>query len=310
MKAIFFGTPAIAVPALDALAKIATVSLVVCQPDKPKGRGLEVVHPPVKARALELGIPVLQPTKVRTPEFAEQIRAEEADLAVVIAYGRILVQAVLDAPRLGCVNLHASILPLYRGAAPITWALVDGQTRTGVSLMQMDAGMDTGAVFTTRELEIPTDWNAANLSDALATCAAEVVTLDVPKVFAGELVATPQDHARATHARLLTKDDGRVPFAKPAKAVHDHVRGMNPWPGASATVGDKIVKLLRTRVGSADGVAGPPGTVVTAEKDRIEVACGEGTVFIEEAQFQGKKALPARDLVSGRAFTNGLVLAS
>ncbi len=309
-RVIFFGTPAIAVPSLDALTNVAEVSLVVCQPDKPKGRGLEMAPPPVKARALDLGIPVLQPTKVRTPEFAERIRAEQADVAVVIAYGRILVQAVLDAPRLGCVNLHASILPLYRGAAPITWALVDGQERTGVSLMQMDAGMDTGPVLATRELAVPRDWNAATLGEALGRCAAEVVAHELPRLFAGELTPTPQDASRATHARLLTKEDGRVPLVKPANAVHNHVRGMNPWPGAFATVGDKAVKLLRTRVGSTEGTADAPGTVIAAEKDRIEIACGEGTILLDEAQFQGKKALSARDLVSGRAFTRGLVLTS
>lgn len=306
MRAVFFGTPEIAVPALVALNDIATVAAVVCQPDKPAGRGLELKPPAVKQKALELGLMVEQPTKVRTPEFAAWLRGQEADVALVIAYGRILPKGVLDAPRRGCMNLHASILPKYRGAAPITWAVVEGEAKTGVSLMQMDEGMDTGPVFTIREVPIGENTTSGELSVALGACAAEVVRLDLPGAVSGELTATPQSDG-ATHARMLTKDDGRVDFTRTAKQVHDHARGMSPWPGAFTTTGGKTLKVLETRIasGSADAAA---GTVVLAKQDRIEVACGEGRIAILRAQLEGKKPLGARELVGGRALAEGMVL--
>ncbi|MBK6520736.1 MAG: methionyl-tRNA formyltransferase [Polyangiaceae bacterium] len=309
MRALFFGTPEIAVPALEALHRIAEVSLVVCQPDRPAGRGLAPKVPAVKARALELGLEVAQPAKVRTPELAAQLAAQRADVAVVMAYGRILPKAVLEAPRLGCVNLHASILPKYRGAAPITWAIVDGEAVTGVSLMSMDEGMDTGPVFAIREVAIGPDTTAGELSALLAACAAGVVSELLPKVVSGELTAVPQDHAKATHARMLEKADGAIDWAKPARRVHDHVRGMTPWPGAFTTVspGTKTLKILETRRMSGDAGA-PPGTVVVAHRGRIEVACGEGRVEVVRAQLEGKKALGAAELVGGRALAQGMVL--
>lgn len=311
MRALFFGTPDIAVPALEALTRIADVRAVVCQPDKPSGRGLALRAPAVKARALELGLPVEQPTKVRTPEFAAWVRAQEADVALVMAYGRILPKAVLDAPRRGCINLHASILPKYRGAAPITWAVVDGETSSGVSLMQMDEGMDTGPVFAIHRVAIGPNMTAGELSDALAALAAEVVTADLARAVSGELASAAQVEAEATHARMLEKEDGRVDFARPAQKVHDHVRGMSPWPGAFTTIGPagaaKLFKLLETR--RLDGEAGaPPGTVVVAHRGRIEIACGEGRIELVRAQAEGKKALPAAELVGGRAVVEGMVL--
>ncbi len=311
MRALFFGTPEIAVGALEALHEIATVVGVVCQPDKPSGRGLEVKPVPVKARALELGLTVTQPTKVKTPDFAEWVRAQDADVALVMADGRILPKAVLDAPRRGCMNLHASLLPKYRGAAPITWAIVEGERTTGVALMQMDEGMDTGAVFTMREVAIGPDMNATELAVELSRCARVVVKEDLPRAVSGALVASAQDHARATHARMLTKDDGRIDWSKPAARVHDHARGMTPWPGAFSTLNGKLIKILATR---ADGVlaegpaGGAPGEVVTAEKDRVEIACGEGRIAILRAQLEGKKPLEAKDLVSGRALARGAKL--
>lgn len=307
MRALFFGTPEIAVGALEALHEIATVVGVVCQPDKPSGRGLEVKPVPVKARALELGLSVTQPTKVKTPDFAEWVRAQDADVALVMAYGRILPRAVLDAPRRGCMNLHASLLPKYRGAAPITWAIVEGERATGVALMQMDEGMDTGGVFTMREVAIGPDMNAAELALELSRCARVVVAEDLPRAVSGALVAAPQDHARATHARMLTKDDGRIDWTKPAARVHDHARGMTPWPGASSTLNGKLIKILATRAAPGDA-SGAPGEVVTAEKDRVEVACGEGRIAILRAQLEGKKPLDAKDLVTGRALGRGLRL--
>ncbi len=306
-RTLFFGTPEIAVPSLVALHEISDVCAVVCQPDKPRGRGLHEAAPPVKERALALGLPVHQPSKVRTPEFAEWVAAQRAEVAIVIAYGRILPGAVLAGPRLGMLNLHASLLPKYRGAAPITWAVVDGETETGISLMQMDQGMDTGPVFSRHTLPIGPDMTAGELSVALAELAARVVRSELPRVLAGEVVATAQDHAHATLARMLQKEDGRIDWTKPAPKVHDHVRGMSPWPGAFTTLGGKLFKVLETRRVTATTSAAP-GTITMAHRGRIEIACGEGLVELVRGQLEGKKALPAQDLVGGRTLSPGMVL--
>jgi methionyl-tRNA formyltransferase len=308
MRALFFGTPAIAVPSLDALHDLAEIAGVVCQPDRPAGRGLALTPPPVKVRALELGLPVLQPAKIRTPEFAQWVRDAAADFALVIAYGRILPPAVLEAPRRGCLNLHASILPRYRGAAPITWAVVNGETETGISFMAMDEGMDTGPVFTLHRLPIGPETTADELGVALGQLAADVVRADLARIVAGEIAATPQDGAAATTAPLLDKEHGRIDWRKPAAAVHDHVRGMTSWPGAFTAAQGKTLKVLESRVGAATGVAGAPGTVVTAGKQGIDVACGEGTLRILRAQAEGRKALGAAELVGGRALVAGMIL--
>jgi methionyl-tRNA formyltransferase len=307
VRALFFGTPAIAVPSLDALHGIAEIAGIVCQPDRPAGRGLELKPPPVKVRALELGLPVVQPAKIRTPEFAAWARDAQADVALVIAYGRILPPAVLEAPRRGCLNLHASILPRYRGAAPITWAIVRGERETGISLMQMDEGMDTGPVFSIHRLPIGPEMTADELSVALGALAAEVVRADVPRAVAGDLVAAPQDHAAATTAPILDKDHGRIDWSKPAGEVHDHVRGMTSWPGAFTVAQGKTLKVLESRLDTAEGGAAP-GTVVAASKQGIVVACGQGALRILRAQVEGRKALGAAELVGGRALTVGMAL--
>jgi methionyl-tRNA formyltransferase len=308
VRALFFGTPAIAVPALSALAQIADVRAVVCQPDRPAGRGLEQKASPIKARALELGLHVEQPLKVRTPEFAAWVRAQDADIALVIAYGRILPPAVLEAPRRGCVNLHASLLPKYRGAAPITWAIVRGEAETGISVMQMDEGMDTGPVFTRTAIPIGPEMTADELGVALGQLAATLVGRDLPRILAGELTAEPQDSAAATLAPILEKENGRIDFAQPARVVHDHARGMTPWPGAFTTVEGKTLKILESRIGAAVSEGAPPGTVILAGKRGIEIACGTGSLAIVRAQLEGRKPLGAAELVGGRALREGQFL--
>jgi methionyl-tRNA formyltransferase len=304
MRALFFGTPEIAVPSLRALAAIADVVGVVCQPDRPAGRGLELHPPAVKVAAHELGIPVTQPTKVRTPDFLAWMTEQRADVAVVLAYGRILPPAVLAAPKHGCLNLHASILPRYRGAAPINWAIVRGEKETGISLMQMDEGMDTGPVFTVRKIAIGENETAGELAVRLAELGAEVVREDVPRAVRGELTLLPQDHAAATAAPPLEKQQGRIDWARPAHEIHDHVRGMTPWPSAMTTSGGKLLKVLATRrsnLSSKDA----PGTIVVADASGVLVACGEGVIEITRAQVEGRKALEARDLVAGRTLLRG-----
>lgn len=316
MRALFFGTPAIAVPALDALTEIAEVVGVVCQPDRPAGRGLELKAPPVKERALSLGLTVIQPTKIRTPDFAAWVTEAQADVALVIAYGRILPPAVLAGPKRGCMNLHASILPRYRGAAPITWAIVRGERETGIALMQMDEGCDTGPVYSIHKTPITEEMTADDLAVELGALAASVVRADLAKAVRGELEAAPQDHERATAAPLLKKEDGRIDWSLPARAVHDHARGMTSWPGAFTSLEGKTLKVLATKVTADDGAtkdgaageAAAPGSVIAADKSGIRVACGRGSIAILRAQAEGRKALSAAEIVAGRTIRAGMTL--
>ena len=305
-RAVFFGTPQFAVPCLEALVEIADVAAVVCQPDRPQGRGLELTAPPVKKRALELGLTVVQPTKLKTGEFAAWLREQKVDVALVVAYGRILPQEVLDAPRLGCVNVHASLLPKLRGAAPITWAVVRGEPETGVTLMQMDAGMDTGAMLEQFSTPITGDETAGELSERLSAIGALATRKGLPTYVAGGYTAIQQDHAKATMAPMLKKEDGRIDFTKAARAVHDHVRGMTPWPGAFTTARGKTVKVHTTRVTDVpQGSKAEPGTIVFADKTRVLVACGERGVELARIQLEGKKAIAAGDWFLGRGIAEG-----
>lgn len=303
MRAIFFGTPQLAVPSLEAVHAMADIALVVCQPDRPAGRGMRLRSPPVKVRALELGLEVMQPKRVKRPAFAESLRALGADVAVVVAYGRILPRAVLDSPRTGCVNVHASILPRWRGAGPIQWAIVHGDERTGVCLMQMDEGMDTGPVIACDETAIRTDETAGDLGQRLAQMGAALLTRELPRWVDGEVEPTPQDGAKATMAPLLTKDDGRLDWSASAKAVHDRVRGMSPWPGAFTTIaGGAILKVHRGK--PAPG-AGDPGVVLGADADGVVIACGVGAFAITRLQLAGRKPLDAKSFLDGRAVEPG-----
>jgi methionyl-tRNA formyltransferase len=304
-RAVFFGTPQFAVPCLEALVEIAEVVGVVCQPDRPQGRGLELTAPPVKKRALELGLNVVQPTKLKTGEFAAWLREQKVDVALVVAYGRILPQDVLDAPRLGCVNVHASLLPKLRGAAPITWAVVRGEPETGVTLMQMDIGMDTGAMLEQFSTPITDQETAGELSERLSAIGALATRKGLPTYVSGGYTPVQQEHGKATMAPMLKKEDGRIDFSKPARAVHDHVRGMTPWPGASTTARGKTVKVHATRVTDVPQGKAEPGTVVFADKTRVVVACGERGVELARIQLEGKKPIGAGDWFLGRGIAEG-----
>lgn len=304
-RAVFFGTPQFAVPCLDALVEIADVVAVVCQPDRPQGRGLELTAPPVKQRALELGLSVVQPTKLKTGEFAQWLREQKVDVALVVAYGRILPKDVLDAPRLGCVNVHASLLPKLRGAAPITWAVVRGEPESGVTLMQMDEGMDTGAMLEQFATPISDDETAGELSERLSALGALATRKGLPTYVSGGYQPMQQDHAKATMAPMLKKEDGRIDFGKPARVVHDHVRGMQPWPGAFTTARGKTLKVLTTRVTDVPQAGVAPGTVVFADKSRVVVACGERGLELSRVQLEGKKPVAAGDWFVGRGVAEG-----
>jgi methionyl-tRNA formyltransferase len=307
VRALFFGTPQIAVPALEALVEIADVVGVVCQPDRPAGRGMKLRAPPVKLRAEQLGLEVLQPTKVRTADFAAWVAQRDATVALVIAYGRILPEAVLRAAERGCMNLHASLLPRLRGASPISWAIVRGETETGVSLMQMDAGMDSGPVYTRHRIAIDPEETAGELSERLGQLAAQVVRADLVAAVAGKLLAEPQDPSQASHAPPMRKDQGRIDWTQSAQAVHDHVRGMNPWPGAFAQLRGRAVKILRTRVHVGQPQGAEAGTVIIADTGGLFVATGSGVLQVQTLQFEGRKALGAREVIAGRSVRAGEV---
>ncbi|HEX3771503.1 MAG TPA: methionyl-tRNA formyltransferase [Polyangiaceae bacterium] len=306
-RALFFGSPAFAVPSLDALHALADVAGVVCQPDKPAGRGLTLTPPAVKVRALELGLPVTQPAKLKTGEFAAWVREQRADVALVVAYGRILRRDVLDGPRLGCVNVHASLLPKYRGAAPITWAVVRGESESGVTLMKLDEGMDTGPTFARVTTPVGPEETAGELGERVARLGADAVTAWLPRYVAGDFTLTPQDNAAATLAPILEKDNGRIDWTATAQRVHDHVRGMSPWPGAFTTARGKGLKVHATRVMNAGGGEGA-GRVVMADKARVVVACGAGIVELVTVQPEGKRAMRAAEWAMGRGVAEGDVL--
>ncbi|HEY6460916.1 MAG TPA: methionyl-tRNA formyltransferase [Polyangiaceae bacterium] len=307
-RALFFGSPAFAVPSLEALHAIADVAAVVCQPDKPAGRGLALTPPAVKVRATELGVPVVQPTKLRTGEFGGWAREQKADVALVVAYGRILPKDVLEGPRLGCVNVHASLLPKYRGAAPITWAVVNGERESGVTLMKLDEGMDTGPTFARVTTSVGPDETAGELSLRLAAMGADAVREWLPRYVAGDVTLEAQDGARATMAPMLAKDHGRVDWARPAQKVHDHVRGMSPWPGAFTTARGKTLKVRATRVVAGAVAGATPGKVVVADKSRLVVACAEGSIELASVQPEGKRAMTGAEWVMGRGIAEGDVL--
>jgi len=305
LRALFFGTPEFAVPCLDALADVADVVGVVCQPDRPVGRGLVLTPPPVKERALSRGMNVVQPEKVRTPEFAAWVREQNAEVALVVAYGRILPKEVLEGPRLGCVNVHASLLPKYRGAAPITWAIARGEARTGITLMQMDEGMDTGPMLEQFSVDIGALETAGELSVRLSDLGALAVRRGLPRFVRGEYVPVAQDGALATTAPILEKKDGVIDWSRPARAVHDLVRAMNPWPMAQTTLAGKRIVIHATRPSEGSGA---PGTVIFADKAHVVVACGEGAVELLRVQLEGKKPVRAVEWWGGRGVREGDVL--
>jgi methionyl-tRNA formyltransferase len=305
LRVVFMGSPEFAVPCLEALLATEEVVAVVTQPDKPAGRGLAMVEPAVKRVASAAGVPVWQPKSVRKPPFLDELRALAPDVAVVVAYGRILPPEVLAAPRQGCLNVHASLLPKYRGAAPIQWAIIRGESETGVTLMQMDAGMDTGPMLLKRTLPIDAEVTAGELSQRLAPLGAQVLTDGLARLKAGTLVPEAQDPSQATMAPLMEKETGRVQFAAGARAVRDLVRGCDPWPTAFTLLEGQPLKLFRARIVSGEGA---PGTVLGADRDGLIVACGKDAIAFGELQLPGKKRLAAGALLAGRPIPRGTIL--
>jgi methionyl-tRNA formyltransferase len=307
-KIVFMGTPQFSVPGLQALHQNGhEIALVVTQPDRPRGRGRQISPSPVKKAAAELGFPVIQPTSVKTAEFVDQIKSLEPDFQVVIAYGRILPESVLALPRIWTINIHASLLPSLRGAAPIQWAVINGDKETGVCAMRMDAGMDTGDVLLTEKEPIGPDDTAGSLHDRLSVKGAKVL-IDTLKAYAeGSIQPVPQDHSLATYAPLLTKDDGLINWNKPASSLESFVRGVTPWPGAYTFWGDTRLKVFKSTP-IATEIAETPGTVLSGFPDELRVATGEGALSILEIQGASGKRLPVKEFLRGHQILPGTVL--
>jgi len=306
MRIIFMGTPEFACPTLRTLIERGeNVVAVVTQPDRPKGRGQQTLPPPVKVVAEGHGIPVLQPVKVRLPESIEQIRALEPDLIVVVAFGQILPKALLEIPKHGCINVHASLLPRYRGAAPLNWCIINGETETGVTTMMMDVGLDTGDMLLKSATPIDPDEDTQSLHDRMSRLGAELLAQTLDRLKAGELVPEKQDDSLTCYAAMMKKEDGLIDWTRSAQQIKNQVRGMTPWPGAFSFLDDKLLKVYKVQTASGSGA---PGEVVAAGRDGIEVACGEGSLLIRELQLEGKKRMAAGDFLAGYKVQPGVLL--
>lgn len=311
LRIVYFGTPAFAVPTLRALIQSShRVVALVSQPDRPKGRGHRVAATPTKELAVLCGVPVLQPTKLREDAFLAQVAALQPDLGVVAAYGRILPDALLNVPRLGMINVHASLLPKYRGAAPVHRAVMAGDEVTGVTIMRVVTELDAGAMLATATRPIAPDETSVDVERALAEAGAGLLLEVVDRMARGPVVETPQDHAQATYAPKLLKTESPIDWSLAAHTIHNRVRGLQPWPMASTAVDGARSVIHRTAV-SAVRTGAQPGTVVEAGGDVIAVAAGDGVVLrILEIQPEGRRAMSAREFLSGRQLAPGMLLGS
>jgi methionyl-tRNA formyltransferase len=309
MRIIFMGTPEFAVPSLDMLVREGyDVMAVVTQPDKPKGRGNKLTPPPVKVYALEKGIEVLQPVKVRTPEYAEQLRRLKPDLMVTAAYGRILTKEVLQIPPYGTINVHGSLLPKYRGAAPIQWAIINGDQVAGITTMYTDVGMDTGDMLVKREIEITGDMTSGELHDIMAAAGAGVLKETLERLQAGTLVGIPQPHEQATHAPMMEKETGHIDWSRDAQAVHNLVRGTDPWPGAFTFYRGERMRIWKTAVSTQSIKGKIPGTICTVDREGVLVVCGTGAVIVREVQFDSGKRMSVDEYIRGHQINEGELL--
>ncbi len=297
------GTPQFAVPSLVGLTKAGhDIAGVVTRTDKPAGRGRIMAQPAVKVAALEVGLPVYQPKRVRDPEAIDNIRRLAPDVIVVAAYGQILPKEIIMLPRYGCVNIHASLLPLYRGAAPINWAIIRGEARTGDTIMQMDEGMDTGAILLQETISIDPNDTAGTLSVKLATLGAKLITTALPLIEAGTLTPAQQDSSRATLAPLLQKKDGLIDWRLPVQDIHNRVRGLNPWPGAHAFLNGNVVRIIKTEILQGSG---EPGRIYEGNEGTLQVGTGNGMLRVLEIQPAGKKPMSAADFLHGHRGIEG-----
>jgi methionyl-tRNA formyltransferase len=301
-RIIFMGTAELACASLEALTRRAdfAVAAVVTQPDRPKGRALHLQPSPVKEVALRLQLPVLQPERARKPEFVEALHALRPDLIVVAAYGQILPQAILDLPGFGCLNVHTSLLPKYRGAAPIQWAILEGESETGVTIMKMDAGLDTGDILTQERTAIRAEDDSQTLHDRLAQIGATLLIPTIQDFVAGKIISQPQPTEGVSYARKITKEDGRLDWSQPANILWNRIRAFTPWPGAfthlPAQPTPHLLKIWQAE--AADG-SGEPGRILHADKTGLTIACAVGALRVLQLQREGGKRLSVSDFLSG-----------
>ena len=300
------GTPGFAVPTLRALIESENdVIAVITKPDTPKGRGRRIIPPPIKTLTIDYNIPVLQPEKIKTEAFYSELKEYEPEMICVAAYGKILPKNILDLPPHGCINVHASLLPKYRGAAPINWAIIRGEEMTGITTMMMDEGMDTGDMLLKKEVKIEVDDDSESLSKKLSMVGAELLTETIRLEKQGRLRRIPQDHSKATYAPMLKKEDGNIDWRKSSEEVKNLIRGTLPWPGAYTTIDGKNLKLYKAEV--SHGI-GKPGEIILSELGILRVATGDGSIDITEIQIEGGKRLPVKVFQSGRRIEEGFIL--
>lgn len=308
MKIVFMGTPDFAVTVLEGILKTEhEVGLVATQPDKAKNRGKKIQYTPVKEKALEHGISVLQPEKVRgNEEFLAKLREYQPDIIVVVAYGQILPKEILELPKYGCVNVHASLLPHLRGAAPIQRAIIDGDEETGVTIMQMAEGLDTGDMLLKDSLKIGR-MNYSQLHDALAEMGARLIAEALTGIENGEIQPEPQDDSLSTYAKMIFKQDGKIDFGKEPEEVERLIRGFDPWPGAFCDYEDIVMKLWKAEP-LKEKTTEPAGTILSVSNDGIKIACGSGALLVSEIQVPGKKRVMVSDYLKGNKIKEGIVL--
>ena len=307
-KIVFMGTPDFAVPSLKSLIQAGyEIAGVVTQPDRKKGRGQSLAFSPVKEAALEASLPVYQPDKVREEGFFETLCSLRPDVIIVVAFGQLIPKKILELPPCGCINVHASLLPKYRGAAPIQHALLDGESETGVTIMQMGTGLDTGDIISQSIREISSEETGGSLFDSLASDGAQLLVRTLPSILDKTAVLTPQPEESPTpYASMLTRESGRIDFTKPAVYLERLVRAMNPWPGAYTTLRGKTLKVYQCRVLSLAGLENTaPGTVLSVGRDGIVTACGEGALCLTQIQLEGKKRMDAQAFLRGYALEAG-----
>lgn len=311
MKVVYMGTPDFAVNTLEAIVNAGhEVALVVTQPDKAKGRGKKLCYTPVKEKALEYDLPVAQPEKVREENFVEKLCEIAPDVIVVVAFGQILPESILNIPKYGCINVHASLLPAYRGAAPIQWAVIDGLAETGVTTMYMEKGLDTGDIILQSKLSLAPDETGGSLFDKLAQEGATLLVKTLSLLEEGRATRTKQDDSQSSYAKMLTKDMGCLDFTKEAVTLERLIRGLNPWPSAYTRIQDKTLKIYVAEIVSEDAISSDtkPGTVIAVDKKSFTVRCGKGALRILNLQLEGKKRMDTSAFLLGYKVEQGMQL--
>jgi len=312
LRIVFMGTAELACASLKALLESSDFEVpgVVTQPDRPQGRALKLQPSPVKKMAVAAGLPVWQPGCARHPEFLSLLASARPDLLVVAAYGQILPQSMLELPRFGGINVHASLLPKYRGAAPIQWAIMNGDAETGVTIMKMAAGLDAGDILSRRSIPILANDNSSTLHERLALLGAALLVPTILNYTGGRIVPQPQDESAASYARKITKEDGRLDWTRPVQAIWNQVRAFTPWPGAFTVLSEnsahRLLKIFRVTL--EENRSGPPGNILQADKTGLVVACGQGALRIHELQLEGGRKMTVGEFLAGHPLTAGAKL--